>query len=292
MNQLRVPDKGAVVKLGPPVSGEVIITVDPIVDGTTFAAGTQTFLPGAMVHVPRGAWYGVRNTGTGEFQVAWTSSPPGLEAFFRELSSVGAAPSEPALQELAQRHQMEFRPAGATPISADRPRSPRGGRRHRSGRGHARPAEAASPGAPSSTPPPVSTEPSAASTATPPTTPAAARAASGAPHGHRRRRRGGRGGGGGRATPSSTPQPPREEPSGAPSTTPSAPVSPARPATSRSSSGPRRRSRRFKEVYMGGRWVRVSDEGPVIAPGPQESGRRGQKPGEDDEPHPRLTVPL
>ena len=318
MNQLRVPDKGAVVKLGPPVAGEVIITVDPSADGTTFAAGTQTFLPGAempvhkhldrdtvlfvskgqaritlneriinvvpgaMVHVPRSAWYGVRNTGTGEFQIAWTSAPPGLEAFFRDLSDAGASPSEQVLQELAQRHRIEFRPATDAPISAARPRPQRrGGRRLRGGgRGPARPVAAASPVVSSSTPTPA--EPSSAST-----TPAIL-AASGAPRGRRRHRRG-RGGAGPRSTPSAAPQ----TRSSTPPVTPSAPVlRSSRPAAGRPPSAPRRRSRRFKEVYMSGRWVRVADDGPVIAPGPHESVRRGQKPGEDDEPPARLTVPL
>ena len=321
MNQLRVPDKGAVVKLGPPIAGEVIITVDPSVDGTTFAAGTQTFLPGAempvhkhrdrdtvvfvskgqaritlnervinvvpgaMLHVPRGAWYGARNTGTGSFQIAWASAPPGLEAFFRELSAVGASPSAQALQELAQRHGSEFRPPGEAPVSTGRPRPQRrGGRRPRGGgRGPARPLAAVLPVTPSSTPAPA--PPSSAST-----TPAAP-AISGAPRGRRRHRRG-RGGVGARATPPASAQARREQVGGAPPVAPSAPVSgSSRPAAGRPPSS-RRRSRRFKEVYMSGRWVRVADDGPVIAPGPQESGRRGQKPDEDDEPPARLTVPL
>lgn len=250
MNPSRSPEKGEVLKLGPPASGEVIITVDPGSAGTAFSAGTQTLLPGAqmpvhkqldqdtvwfvhkgqaratlnervivvvpgaMLYVPRGAWHGLRNTGTGTLQIAWVSAPPGLEAFFRDLSRAGASPSAQILQELAQRHRIEFRQAADAPVPA--------GRRHRGRRG-----------------------------------------------GHRNR-------GGQRSTP---PAAPAQQPSP--------------PAAGRQRPPRGRHRRRVREVYMGGRWIQVEGEGPVIAPGSERSERRGPKQGGDDEPPDvRLSVPL
>ena len=46
----------------------------------------------------------------------------------------------------------------------------------------------------------------------------------------------------------------------------------------------------MKEVYMGGRWVKVSGEGPVIAPGHDAEGRG--KRGDDDTPAGPLSVPI
>ena len=217
MNPLRAPEHGEVVKLGPPAAGEVIITVDPASAGTTFSAGTQTLLPGAqvlvhrhldrdvvlfvskgqgrvtlnerilnvvpgvMLHVPRGAWSGVRNTGTGAFQIAWVSAPPGLEAWFRDLSRLGASPSADVLKELALRHRVEFRPAADEPRPAGRHhRRRRGGRGGRGGRGPARLNSPGSPAMPSSVP----LEPAA-----PPSVAPAAPAAPTAPRGPRRRHR-------------------------------------------------------------------------------------------------------
>jgi quercetin dioxygenase-like cupin family protein len=304
MNPLRAPEHGEVVKLGPPAAGEVIITVDPASAGTTFAAGIQTFLPGAempvhkhldrdvvlfvskgqgrvtlserilnvvpgaMLHVPRGAWSGVRNTGTGAFQIAWVSAPPGLEAWFRDLSRLGASPSADVLKELALRHRVEFRPAADEPRPAGRGRGQRrGGRRGRGGREPVRLSAPGSPATPSAVPP------------DPPPTPSSAPAASSAPRGHRRRRhrRGG----------STSPL------RAGPTVSTSAPApQPSRPGTGRSRSPQRHHRRRVKEVYMSGRWVRVEGEGPVIASGPQRPGRLGQKPRDDEPPAIPFSVPL
>ena len=337
MKPLRGPKKGEVVKLGPPALGEVTITVDPSRDGTAFAAGTETLLPGAeipvrkhldqdlvlfvhrgqgrvvlngqalvvvpgaMLHVPRGGWHGLRNTGTGTFQFVWVSSPPGLEAFFRDLSRVGTA-SPAALQELAHRHRVEFQSATSTPVSGDvsvsagtpaptgRPRRKhRGGRRHHGGRRTApaeasRPAPAlpAAPVKPSSTAP-IQPATSPAPSATPPTPSAPT-----APGRHRRRRRGGKGR---RSVPSAVSHGRREPAGGAPAT--SAPLTaqgPARPAGGSSRQRPPRgRSRRrAKEVYLGGRWVRIEGDEPVI-----DLGQHGPKQrGDDEPPHGRLSVQL
>ena len=297
MNPSRSPEKGEVLKLGPPVSGEVIITVDPGSAGTAFAAGTQTLLsgaqipvqkhldrdtvwfvhkgqaratlnervivvvPGAMLYVPRGAWHGLRNTGTGTLQIAWVSAPAGLEAFFRDLSRAGASPtaSAQALQELAQRHRVEFRQA------ADAPRQPSGRRRGRRG-GHRNRGGGRQPsgwrhslaGKDSSGSVGLTRRVSALPSPTPPTV--------GVP--------------GSVAGPRATP--------------PAAPAQhPSRPAAGRQRPPRGRHRRRVREVYMGGRWVQVEGEGPVIAPGSDRSERRGPKPDGDDEPPDiRLSVPL
>ena len=228
-------------------------------------------LPGAMLHVPRGAWHGVRNTGTGALQVVWISSPPGLELFFRELSRLGASPSTEAVQELAQRHRIELRPA--TPIKdqsgqGHRRRGHRGGRRHRGGQaavsaGSSRPA----PVSPATSPAP-STAP--ASPSSPP--PMKDRG------GPRRRRRGGARR---HSTPALSAPPAAQGP-----VRPRAVASPQRPV-------PRHHRRRVKEVYMGGRWVQVEGDGPVIAPSSRHAPRRGHKPdGDDDPPRVHLSVPL
>ena len=320
MSVSRAPEKGEVLTLGPPASGEVIIAVDPRSAGTTFAAGTQTLLPGSempvhkqldrekvlfvhkgqgratlnkrvvvvvpgvMLYVPRGTWHSVRNTGTGVLQIAWVSSPPGLEDFFRDLSRAGASPSAQAFQELAQRHKIELRQAidAPTPVGR-RHRGRRGGRRHHGGRESAR---AATPG-PDVIASPTSAQPFSPAVAssgvgpTPSITPAAP-ATSGAPRGHRRRRRGGAGQ---RSTPPAVAQARREEGAGVSSSlTPASTAESARPGADRQRSSRRHRPRHVREVYMGGRWIRVEGEGPVIAPGRMGSEHRRPKRGENDEP--------
>lgn len=253
-------EAGEILKLGPPASGEIAIRIDPGAAAAPFAAGTQTLLPGSaihdrrhldqdltlfvhkgqgrvtlnersmavapgvMLHVPRGSWYALRNTGTGLFQIAWVGSP-GIELFFRDLSRVGMSPSPPALHELAQRHHVEFRPATAAPIPAD----PRRHRRHRGRRGGGR------------RPPPAPS-----STAAPPIVIAApvGSAPAAAPRVHRDR------------------GPHRRRGNAGPRTIPPAKA----PQSGQRSGRAPQRPRKVKEVYMGGRWIRVEGDGPVIAP--------------------------
>lgn len=297
------------LKLGPPASGEVRITVDPGASGAAFAAGTQTLRPGAeiplqrhldrdvalfihkgqgraslngqslivnpgaMWSVPRGTWYGLRNPGNGELQLAWVASP-GMEAWFRDLSRAGAAPSAEALHELAQRHRVEFQQGTETPgpIEPHR-RGRRGGRRHRAERP---PAPLVSSGAPAPLPADGTETPAPGAGAVPH-----------APHGPGRRRRR-RGGGTQRANPPAGAHGQRPQAGRAQVVPPraSAPGS-ARPGAGRQQPARGRHHRRGKEVFMGGKWVRVEGEGPAIAPG-----SRGHKPGDDDEPRVRLSVQL
>lgn len=322
MKPLHTPQNSEVVKLGPPASGEVIVTVNPSLTGSAYSAGLQTLLPGAetpvhrcldrdravfihkgqgratlndqttvvlpgaMVYVPRGAWHGVRNTGTGALQLVWVSAPPGLEIFFRELSHLGASPAAEVLQDLARRHQIEFRPADAVVPPAGPPhRRRRGGRRRRSGRGSApRPAStmpASGPAHVQPAAPPVVPSSIAAAPSTPALTSATTNIPRGSPRlrsGRHRRRGGGR--------PRSAP--PAASPSAAPPKASPTAVGAERPRSSRGY-----RSHRVKEVYMGGRWVKVEGGEPVIAPGRDRGERGGSKRNRDDEPPPiRLSVPL
>lgn len=350
MNPARSPDQGEVLKLGPPATGEVIIAVDPSAGATPFAAGTQTLrpgaeipvqrhldrdaalfvhkgqgratlngrsilvLPGAMWSVPRGAWHGVRNTGTGDLQIVWVSSP-GLEVFFRELSRAGAAPtsSGQVLQELALRYGIEFRQAaeakgihtersaGTERVPADAPapaprrrRGRRGGRRHRGGR---TPAPANSSGS-VAIPPTARMEASSATRVASGADPVSstsphALAVPRAPGGQRRRRRPGSVAGP-RPTPPAAPQQPRAQAGAAPSVPPPASTSgSSRPSAGRQPPPRGRHQRRVREVYMSGQWVRVEGEGPVIAPGSSWARRRGPKRGGDGEPPGvPLSVPL
>ena len=315
--------EGEVLKLGPPAAGEVVIKVDPRAAGTSFSAGTETLLPGAeipvhkhlhqdevvfvhkgqaratvndrnvtvvpgtMVYVPRGAWHGLRNTGTGVLQITWTSAPPGLEEFFRELSRLSGPTDFTALQALASRHGIEFRPPEAAP-----PPVPRRGRHHRRRRGRGsrgtsqtaqpRPSGQAHPGqtAPAEMKP-VPTTPPASSAAMPVSAPPRR-------EGRHRRRRGRRGGAG---VPG--PQPERRAQGGAAAPAPApSPVQPPA-STRRESRRGRGRPGRVKEVYMGGRWIRVAGEGPVISGGSEQAQKRGDKRrGDDDTPGGPLTVPL
>lgn len=257
------PGEGETVKLGPPPSAQFAITVDPQRDGTAFAMGTltvppggglpalrqlerelvlvvqkgqgratvgqlsKTVLPGMAITVPRGVWHDLRNTGTGLFQCVWVSAPAGLEAYVRELAQAGTA-GAPGAQDIAQRYGVELREAGSV-----------------------------APGA---------TAPGAALVGAPP-----------AGRGRRsgRRRRGGKGR---RRASTAAQQAPAPTPAApAPAARPSAPApSPAPsagaklpPRKSEPAEGPRpRRGRRYgrvKEVYMEGRWVQLSGEGPVIS---------------------------
>jgi quercetin dioxygenase-like cupin family protein len=255
---------GEALKLGPPAAGEIRIKVDSRAAGGLFAVGTETLLPGsaipmhrhleretvlwvhkgqgratvegeamtvvpgAMIYVPRQSWHGLRNTGNGPLQIAWFSTPPGLEEFFRDYSKLGGQADAAALQELARRHGIEFRPEGQSPAAPAAPAAApqrRGRRRHRGGRGRRSgsprtPQEPSKPQPPQAKPQPESRPSPAPSTPRPPEAGV------------------------------SRPKPRRE---------------PRPEGRSDRRGGGHRRSGRVKEVYMGGKWVRVVGEGPVIS---------------------------
>ena len=273
MKPLLRPSEWEVLKLGPPAAGDIRIRVDPQRAGSPFTAGMEILLPGAeipvhrhlgqeevlfvhkgqgravledqtvtvvpgmMLYIRKQAWHGLRNTGTGNLQVAWISAPPGIEQFFRALSQLGAQASPAAIQELATRYGIEFRTehtvgsAGSSPVMRRR-------RRHRGGRGRRR--SAGQQGALGSSPPALPKEPRQGSQKATGTVVAPAPAS---PH-----------------APKATPKLPRES----------------------QRRGPRRHMGHVKEVYMGGRWVRISGEGPVISPGSGEvpGDRQKGKPGD------------
>ena len=308
--------------MGPPSGGELVLKVDPHHAGGSLVVGTQTLLPGAqipvhrhlhhdsvwfihkgqgrvtlnnrtatvvpgvMVYVPRQTWCGLRNTGTGNLQLAWTATPLGIEVFFRELSRLsGGAADMTALQALGQRYGVEFQAPGAA-SAGEAPSPSHRRRRHRGGRGRGRRHETPTPNAPNPLSSPAvghADAPSAPASVSAPSVPAPSLHAErplpserpSGPSRHRRRRR--------RAGPQTPPVTPPTTPHGVP---PSAKDRPPRRDR-------HRRSGRVKEVYMGGRWVPVVGEGPVIAPGRDRSPRSGRGGGKDDDtPQGPLSVSL
>ena len=226
----------------------------------TVEQDAATVLPGSMVTIPRQSWYRMRNTGTGLLQGVWVASPAGLERSLRELAQRGGA-DPGAFQQVAQQVGIELR---FEPEAAAAPARAGGGRRRhrRGGRAHAPPPISAPPQSAAPESPPVAATPPVAPPAGPPS-PSGKR--------HRRRRRGRRGGGG---RPPATGVAPSVAVAEKPSAKPAAPAKPSQPSgrPPRRDHG-RRRFGRVKEVYMGGRWVRVQGEGPVISTGegPRES---------------------
>lgn len=322
MGQHAVPG-GETLKLGPPTAGDVTIyagtgglftfAVQHLQPGTeipvrrardwdevwfvhkgqaraTVGERSMTVVPGAVLSSPRQTWFGLRNTGTGILEMLVACAPSGVEGLYRDLSKLGQAPSPSAVQEVAQRYGIEFQAPGQAASPA-----PTGGgrRRHRrGGRGGGR-------GGSEQRTHPVQAPPSAPSAPVEvKMTAAPAGAASGAPSGEgRRRRRRRRGGVGGQAG-AAAPQAPTTA-AGATSPAPKA----QRPQSSPPSGGSKRprggrdrrggHSRRVKEVYMNGRWVQVSGEGPVIASGESAEERRARHHQvEDGGPGGPLSVPL
>jgi mannose-6-phosphate isomerase-like protein (cupin superfamily) len=302
---------GELLKLGPPATGTVLITVDSRQPGAPFTAAVQNLFPGgelpvhrmrdwtevwvvlkgqgrvtlgdrvttvvhgAVLSVPAQTWFGLRNTGNGPLQAVVVSAPAGVDQLFRELSNLGAAPDPAAVTHVAARYGVEFRQGG----EAAAPPGERGRhRRRRGGRGRGGRTEGARAPAPQSS---EQAEPPAPPAAPVVSLPAQGDQAVSQPAGEgrgggrrRHRRRGRRGGGtGGAAHKPSAVVP---QPHGQAQTSASAPASHPhagkshQPKTGRPKRRERQRySRHFKEVYMNGKWVQVSGEGPVIASGDQ-----------------------
>jgi len=267
---------------------------------------TMTVVPGMSVVAPPCTWHGLRNTGTGDLHIAWLASPPGVEVFFRELSRLSGSADAATIQAIAQRYGVEFRPdeelaQAAVPVSRHRRRRHRGGERRLT-----KPREVPAIGQPLSPsslgPTRAGVEGGVAPTASSQVSSPTVAPSVGAHRRHRRPR--------GRSRDSSGPHSPSQratQPLPPPPTSPTAPhrepqeTSAATPHGSRQPSPSRHAPRRghpqrrghMKEVYMGGRWVQVSGEGPVISPGherstqPPKSSRR-----DDDTPRGPLSVPL
>ena len=294
MKPILQPAEGEILKLGPPAAGEVIVKVDSRQAQTAFAAGTETLQPGAeiphhrslqrdevffihkgqgrivldghsmtavpgtMVFVPKQSWCSLRNTGTGLLQLTWVSTPGGIEEFFRELSRAGTSAELAAVKAIAERHGIELGEAAAAPV-------PGHGRRHRRRRGGTpgdHPAPAASP---IQQPQSAADVRPVAQPVLPLSAPSAARQAGAQPGIGRRRHRSGR------RSPRGLPAQQGQAavrpvvPAAAPEIKPAAASGPKPPAPRGGRRGGPRRFGRVKEVYMGGKWVRVSGEGPVIS---------------------------
>jgi mannose-6-phosphate isomerase-like protein (cupin superfamily) len=67
---------------------------------------------GSAMYVPNGVWHGIENPDS-ELLLLWAVAPPGVEAFFRETSSVPGAPpkklTREQLNEIAQKHGMQVK---------------------------------------------------------------------------------------------------------------------------------------------------------------------------------------
>jgi mannose-6-phosphate isomerase-like protein (cupin superfamily) len=140
------PGQGEVLELGPPNAGKIIITVDPKNTGETrfcmlvqilnpggvvpvhlhereeqilfFYAGQGRaslddqeldVLPGTTVCVPRQMWHGIINTGAEPLCILETTSPPGPENAFRELSQLSGPPDRETLDAIAVKYGAKFK---------------------------------------------------------------------------------------------------------------------------------------------------------------------------------------
>lgn len=268
------PGVGETLRLGPLSLGDVAITVDPQKAGGGFAFGTQALppggrsprcrllrqdevlfvhkgqgradvdgqtmaiVPGTVVYVPRQSWCSLRNTGTGILQLVWVVAPPGIELFFRELASLTSGIVNPAdVQQIAQRHGIEL---SLEPERAQPP-PPRRRRRRRRGRDQGTRGQAVA-GRPASSPPPV---------AQPPPPPSAPPVSSG----------------GGQGPSPGSVRPSRRRRHGVSRRSGATPIPRGVQAAPPSRRVTRRRRSHVREVYMEGRWVQVTGEGPVISSG-------------------------
>ena len=86
-----------------------------VLEGTGFGILGDTRAPvekGSAIDIPRGAWHGVENPDR-ELLLLWVIAPPGLEAFFREVSSAPGAPprqlTPEQLNDIARKHGIAFK---------------------------------------------------------------------------------------------------------------------------------------------------------------------------------------
>lgn len=86
-----------------------------VLEGTGFGilGDTRTSVEkGSAIYVPTGVWHGIENPQS-ELLLLWVVAPPGVEAFFREVSSVPGAPpkqlTREQLNDIAQKHGMRFK---------------------------------------------------------------------------------------------------------------------------------------------------------------------------------------
>jgi len=253
---MATPPQGEILKLGPPAAGEAIITVDPSRAGTSFAAGTQALVSRAEISVHR-------HLDRDEMLFVYKGQGRAILGEQTIIVVPGVTFHVPRGTWFSLRNTgtgaLQFVWVSSPGLEAffrDLSRlgtSPSAQAFQELAHRHG-----------------IELRQAAAPTVAAPT-----------PAGHRRRRR--RGGRRHRGERRAAPSAPRSAPSPAPQ--------PSRPdAVAQRSPRRGRHRRKIKEVYMGGRWIQVEGEGPVIAPG---RGHPGRKRADDDEPHgPPLAVPL
>ncbi len=188
----------------------------------------QTVVPGACLIVPRGNWCEISNTGTGLLQLIWTASGASFLDFFRAWSTDGGSAD---FRLLGQRYGLEFGQPGENETAAKKPRHKhKYWQRRKHSKEHSASSAAALPQAvPVSKPQP----PEAPLPVTPPV-----------------------------SQPPATPKP---APSGLSRRQKNKRPSPKQPSQGVRDKRSRHRPGKSKMVYMGGRWVEVTGEGPVIA---------------------------
>lgn len=68
---------------------------------------------GDTIYIPHGVWHGVE-TQSGGISLLWVVTPPGLEGFFREISTPPGAPPKvltPAqIEDIGHKHGVRFKP--------------------------------------------------------------------------------------------------------------------------------------------------------------------------------------
>ena len=86
-----------------------------VLEGTGFGILDETRTPvakGSSIYIPKGVWHGVENPDR-ELLLLWVVAPPGLETFFREVSSAPGAPpkqlTREQLNEIAQKHGIQLK---------------------------------------------------------------------------------------------------------------------------------------------------------------------------------------
>jgi mannose-6-phosphate isomerase-like protein (cupin superfamily) len=86
-----------------------------VLEGTGFGLLGDERVPiekGSAMYVPHGAWHGIENPDS-ELLLLWVVAPPGVDAFFREVSSVPGAPPKQftveQLSDIAQKHGIQFK---------------------------------------------------------------------------------------------------------------------------------------------------------------------------------------
>jgi mannose-6-phosphate isomerase-like protein (cupin superfamily) len=86
-----------------------------VLEGTGFGILDDARMPvekGSAIYIPKGVWHGLENPDS-ELSLLWVVAPPGLEKFFREVSSPpGAAPKQltrEQLNKIAQKHGIQLK---------------------------------------------------------------------------------------------------------------------------------------------------------------------------------------